>query len=483
MYFDPNVLATYLVDRRTGGGKQLRRVAAIHADGTLSLSKPNGVVRRIIQLANVTHIISAPNIEEDLSDDDDDNGDDTRQYLAALSEAEQQVMTEKQKRRFRAARRAAADASSSFDRSTSPLTRSQYGVSAAEDPRAWVLLRIANEHDVLMLHVPVWAAAAATARGGNNNMSGGDGDALFDAGAFAALATIGGQDRAIRMARTPQGVHFLDLMQRERSKLRAAPLRMATKTTCTALIDAADVVRRPTFAKPKSFAIVNHILTPMTFDDFPISVPASPNDANHLGSSIGEASLCVEQSFLTHLHRAARAHPSASSQPPLVRLDAPAPYPAIEISAKFLAAFCIGFDEHMPHTVVVQSHLPVLTTFRASRRFWRYLQAALRVSRPPQTAVSMLRNNHVVIHLDGDSSMPALSATANEYNDVIVAWEADVRSRVDVAGGSIGLIRGSSAAETAEGCFWASFVDEIATLASSNAAFDATTVTSNHSGP
>jgi hypothetical protein len=473
MYFDPTILGTFIVDRQSGGGKLLRRVVAVHSDGTLSISKTNGVLRRMVQLSNVTHIVTAPDVEEDEVDDTryvsvgrgvggassvadatvdgaglDDGAsviprraDPQREYLDALHTTEHQETIAKE--RARAAK---------SQRGSARRLRGRMADGAAEDPsddpRAWVLLRVSNEHDILLLHVP-----AAYAAGGVNDAS------------ISSLVSMG-HDAQVAMSRVPPGVLFVDLLQRERAKLRAAPLRVATKANCTVLREAADVAVRESFTKPRAAAVTMQILTPMTFDDVDLKVPASGSDTD-LGVH-NEVSLSVEPAFLTHLHRCIRVHPSASSQPPLVAIEAPEPFPAVQVSARFLSAFCRAYDEAMPHVVVLQTHLPRLVSFRASRRFWAFVQSALRVTRPPQTVAAMLGANHVVVHVDDDESA-ALSATTAEWNDVVIAWEADVRTRIDVGGAAQGAGAGARGGRqgsftTPEGCFWESFVNEVASI-------------------
>eukprot|EP00672_Neobodo_designis_P001511 CAMPEP_0174869598 /NCGR_PEP_ID=MMETSP1114-20130205/68137_1 /TAXON_ID=312471 /ORGANISM="Neobodo designis, Strain CCAP 1951/1" /LENGTH=462 /DNA_ID=CAMNT_0016104849 /DNA_START=43 /DNA_END=1427 /DNA_ORIENTATION=+ len=457
MFFDPAILATFIVDRQSGGGKLLRRVVAVHSDGTLSVSKTNGVLRRMVPLSNVTHIVTAPDVEEDEVDDvryasgashaggasDIDpadyaetsgnhnrgdaaassvprRADPHREYLDALHATENQEAVAAQRARAKAPRGSARRLRG----------RSADGAidAASDDPRAWVLLRVSNEHDLLFLHVP-------TARAG----TGGSHDA-----SIASLSAMG-HDAHVAMSRMPPGVLFVDLLQRERAKLRAAPLRVATKANCTVLREAADVTLRDGFTKPRAFAVTDQILTPMTFDDLVLKVPAVGSDSG-LGLT-NATSLSIEPAFLTHLHRCIRVHPSAASQPPLVAIEAPEPFPSTQVSARFLAAFCRAYDEAMPHVVVLQTHLPRLVSFRASRRFWAFVQSSLRVSRPPQTVAAMLGTNHVVVHVD-DDERAALSATTAEWNDVVIAWEADVRTRIDIGGGETG-----SAGKGATGTF------------------------------
>jgi hypothetical protein len=422
MFYDPSILGTFLVERLSGGGKMLRRIVGVHRDGTMTISKPSGIVRRIIPLANITHLVTSPDVEETDSDEGDENVSPSQ--LAALKATEQQALS---KRRRRLARNGA-------------WRESNRDLDSFDD-RAWVLIRVASEHDVLFLHVPM--------------------DASKETDVSSAWASFGADPR-LTQSRSSTGALFIDLLQRERGKLRALPLRVATKANCSVLRDAADVVRQSSFAKPRAFAVLHQILAPSTFDDFPIVVPEGRklSDANEIRDDIV---LSVETSFLCQLHRSARAHPSAASQPPLVLIDSPEPYPSLEISARFLSAFCVAFDDALPLMVLVQSHLPKLTTFRASKRFWAFVHSTLRVTRPPQSIVAMLGSSHVVAHIDGDETT-AMTATVQEWNDMVIAWESDVRSRLRVgpSGPEVRQI------ETAENCFWESFVAELAALSATS---------------
>ncbi len=88
----------------------------------------------------------------------------------------------------------------------------------------------------------------------------------------------------------------------------------------------------------------------------------------------------------------------------------------------------MAFDRELPLVIVLQSHLPHVTTFRASNSFWKFLSRFLRVSRPPNGILSLLSSDHIVAHVDGDEA-GAVTATLLEWNDAVIAWELDVRRR------------------------------------------------------
>lgn len=368
MFFDHTVIGTALIDRLSGGGKMLRRVVVATTDGCLTLCKTNGAVCRIVHVSQVTHLVHAP----------DDAGNEA----------------------------------------------------------GWVLLRVSKEHDILFCHVLLQEGGPLSM---NNGSTGGSRD---------VTSSSTGHPFTLTFRLSPS--RFVELLVSERAKVNGLPLSVAARSDHTILRKAADVAKRPGFIKPKATSNTTQVFTPTVFDDFP--VPA----ASTMTQIATAVDMRVDASFVTMLNRAVVAHPTSASALPLVLVEPGAPFRPVEVSSRFFCAFVAAFDAELPLVIHVQCHLPQFVTFRASRRFWRFVMSRVLVTRPPQTVLAMLSDAYVVVHAEetagsgggggGLSHSPttrnetdptaaqyigpaaAMSATIAEWNDVIMCWDADVRS-------------------------------------------------------
>jgi hypothetical protein len=182
--------------------------------------------------------------------------------------------------------------------------------------------------------------------------------------------------------------------------------------------DAANVMKPLAYVKPKGFAIDGQVLVPLLFDKFDI-----PADAGIISE---ELDLFVDPTFVTMLMRAIDHHQVSARQPPLVAVDVPPPFKSMEVGAKFLGGFFRAYERELPLVINMHSHLPSITSFRASKRFWAYTQRLLQVTRSPANNLGALSVNHVEVYVVGEEHHPIL-ATLKDWNDAIVQWELEVR--------------------------------------------------------
>ena len=240
-----------------------------------------------------------------------------------------------------------------------------------------VLLRIAGEHDVLFTHPPENANVARIA------------------------------------------ISFIERMTTLRGLCTGPPMNNVERNDEQMIREAANVARPLAYVKPKGFAIDNQVLVPLLFDTFEI-----PADAGIIAE---ELDLFVDATFVTMLSRAVDQHPLSAKQPPLVAVDVPPPFRSLEIGAKFLGGFFRAYERELPLVINMHSHLPSITSFRASKRFWAYAQRLLQVSRSPAANLGAISINHVEVYVVGEEQYP-ITATLKEWNDAMIQWELEVRN-------------------------------------------------------
>lgn len=127
------------------------------------------------------------------------------------------------------------------------------------------------------------------------------------------------------------------------------------------------------------------------------------------------------------LARSADLHPLTAHQQPLVAVDVPPPYRSMEVGAKFLGGFFRAYERELPLVINLHSHLPTITSFRASKRFWGYVQRLLQVTRSSVDNLGAISVNHVEVYIVGEEQYP-ITASLQEWNDAIIQWEQDVRN-------------------------------------------------------
>jgi hypothetical protein len=245
-------------------------------------------------------------------------------------------------------------------------------------------------------------------------------------------------------------VRVAALFVEQMTKLRGlcaggAPLNVIERNDEPMLRDAANLVKAPSYVKPRGFAIDGQVLVPLLFDSF--DVPADT------GIISEELDLFVDPTFITLLMRAMDQYQLSSRQPPLVSIEVPTPFKNFEVGAKFLSGFFRAYERELPLVINMHSHLPTITSFRASKRFWAYVQRLLQVSRSPATHLGALSVNHVEVYVVGQEQHPIV-ATLKDWNDVMLQWEREVRDPQ--------LTRGIAFSSEAE-MFWKTFVAELET--------------------
>ena len=324
-----------------------------------------------------------------------------------------------------------------------------------------VLIRIAREHDLLFTIV------VSGTTGSHPNMSLNLGS---DAGSVSPRDGGNGYNNSSSIGEMKRSFHealdIIDAMAKHRSAIGGLQLNVVERQDPALLKAAADVTCPPTFVKPRAWSVTHQLFVPILFDDFSILSQSTDNMAQ-----LSEPfELVSDASFVTLLKRAIAAHPLSAEKPPKLDIEAPPPFGHLQVSDHFFAAFCAAFDEALPLTVHVRSHLPNITTFRASQRFWRFLTHTLRVTRPPEGVLSLLTTATVEAHLEGEEGAP-LACTVPEWNDAIVAWEMNVRAAI--GGGNSGSpsmrrrrigaadALGGDESAAANALFWQSFVSEL----------------------
>ena len=277
-----------------------------------------------------------------------------------------------------------------------------------------VLLRVNREHDLLFTH-------ATQAEGGN----------------AYPMRLI---DKIESLRQTAFGSTPINVVEREDPQL---------------LRGAANLEKSAAFSKPASSVISNQVLVPILFDDFAIP------QAAELGVISEETDIFVDASFVTMITRAIEMHPLTAHQQPCVHVEAPPPFSSVEVSAKFLSGFCRAYERELPLVMTLHSHLPTITTFRASKRFWDFMQRLLRVSRPTSNVLATLSDAHIEICPISDQAHP-VSATLMEWNDAIVQWELSVRAPL--------MDKKKKGRKDTSDIFWRSFVSELEKISVSEGA-------------
>lgn len=324
------------------------------------------------------------------------------------------------------------------------LTHLAHAPDEHGSPAAWVMLRVSKEHDMLFIHV---APPGSVLR-----------------------HTI--------------GEAFLDFVVKQRVKASGAPLLVAGRPNASMLHEAAMLTTPAHFIKPRATTAGGPnapVFVPTTMDDCNIMVSADGSGEQRDTPLTRTATITVDAIFMELLKRGIDKHLVAASNPPRIVVRPGDLYEPFQVSQKFFEAFCMAFDRECSLVVVLQSHLPHVTTFRASETFWNFVTRFLRVSRPPNGVLSLLSSDHVVVHVDGDEAA-AVTATLLEWNDAVIAWELDVRRRNEIGsvagiedpnrklGGGITTERllASDAhpvvgigAAPADGVFWRSLLSEL----------------------
>lgn len=308
MFFDSGNQESYLIDRVSTAGRNLRRVLVI-SDESILICKLDGIVTRVINVGSISHLV-----------------------FGAVN-----------------------------------------GIRAGI-----VLLRIPDEHDLLFTHPT----------GVQPNV------------ARLAAALI---EKLTSMRANTVGSNALVVVERNDEQL---------------IRSAADV-NRAGRARPVGFPVEDQILTPILFDDIPIVASD--------GVIADEIDLFVDSTFINMLLRSIDLHPITAHEHPRVIVECPAPFRSVEISARFFTCFCRAYDAELPLAVNVHSHLPSITSFRATKKFWVFVQRLLQVSRPITSAVKALASDHVEAYVVGEEQY-GVSCTTKEWNDAIIQWEMKVRN-------------------------------------------------------
>ncbi|CUG92674.1 Hypothetical protein, putative [Bodo saltans] len=336
MFFDGGNQQTYVIDRVSTAGRNLRRVLVL-SDSTIQICKLDGLVTRMINVDTITHMI----------------------------------------------------------------------FGAANGIRGGiVLLRVEGEQDLMFLHPP--GVSPTVAR---------------------------------------QALTLLDKLAELRSNAVAhAPLTIVERNDEALIRNAADVASRG-HPKPRGFPVAEQLLVPILFDDLTI-----PGDGPLVGE---ELDLFVDATFINMLLRAVDQHPISAMQQPRVTVDTPPPFRSLDISARFFSGFCQAYDTTLGLVVNVHSHLPSITSFRASKPFWVFVQRLLQVSRPIESAMTSLASEHVEAYVVGEESY-SVTCTMKEWNDAMIQWELRVRSpeKKQLGGSLFHFAKGADR-------FWQTFASEL----------------------
>lgn len=250
-------------------------------------------------------------------------------------------------------------------------------------------------------------------------------------------------------AHTNVARHALQFLERITAS-RAAIVNVSPLITMErndeAVMRAAADLDRGNRLKPQSFSITSRVLVPLLFEDFPI-----PGNCN---LSMEDIDLFVDPTFLTMLTRSTELHPSTAFSHPKVIVEAPQPFRSLEISAKFLAGFCRAYETELPLVIHVHSHLPTISSFRATKRFWAFARRLLQVTRSVVASVNTIAADHIEAYVVGEEKH-GLTATLQEWNDTIVQWELLVRQP---KGKQTESMKGDA-------LFWQTFVSELESAA------------------
>ena len=441
----------FLVDRVTTHGRLVRRVIAVCSDGTVLLCKPSGAVCRVMHAGNVAAMLVAP-----------------------------------------------------WERVSS----------------VGVLLRFEREPDLLFRHVmpprgggggggaggfhqptatgPFGGPSLPSADGTSALMGyGSDGlvDTRFGAGALHAYGHSSSRQQH-RQSPPPPAVDFVRasalLQTAHRFVQCMALLRgnagvatdVSTRASLEELVAAADLQRCTAGRrKPEFVPITGTMLLPTIFDPFPIrhnggvgADKASPllaagagggGGANAAGNAVPEAlDMFVDTSFLTLLAHAVERSPLAGTTSPLVTVEAPDPFRSVVVNDKFFEAFTAAYVANVSLVINAHGPLPHLVSFRATAAFWQFVRKRNGVARPAPSALTALLKDHVEVYIAGDEAATTLSLPLVAWNQTIVDWELQVRSRIDAAddaarsAASVGGGGGGAADGGADEAVWASFIDE-----------------------
>ena len=213
-----------------------------------------------------------------------------------------------------------------------------------------------------------------------------------------------------------------------------------------AVMRAAADLERGNRPKPQAFSITSRVLLPILFEDFPV-----PGNCN---LSMEDIDLFVDPTFVTMLTRSTELPPSTAFSHPKVIVEAPAPFRSLEVSAKFLAGFCRAYETELPLVIHVHSHMPTISSFRATKRFWAFVRRLLQVTRSVVGSVNTIAADHIEAYVVGEEKH-GITATLQEWNDTMVQWELLIRQP-----------KGKQAASMkGDTLFWQTFVSELESAA------------------
>lgn len=198
----------------------------------------------------------------------------------------------------------------------------------------------------------------------------------------------------------------------------SVPLVVVERNDEQVIRAAADLARRGE-GKPKSFPVTEQVLVPILFDDLTI-----PSDGPLVTDDVD---LFVDSTFMNMLIRSVDLHPFSAHEAPRVTVEAPPPFRSLDISARFFSGFCRAYDAELPLVCNVHSHLPSITSFRAPKAFWVFVQRMLQVTRPLTSTLTALASDHIEAYVVGEEQY-GVACTIKEWNDAIMQWELRVRS-------------------------------------------------------
>ena len=212
----------------------------------------------------------------------------------------------------------------------------------------------------------------------------------------------------------------------------AEPLEATLRHSADLMRERADLAKSPSFVVPQACHPVTSdtLYIPTIFRPLEIRASAILNMATggaYHRSCHTLTPAFVDTSFLTLLKFAIEANPTCSLDPPLARVEAPAPHKSvIEVSDRFLAAFTEAYVSELPLCVNVHTGTARPRSFRASEEFWSFIQRRSQIQRPTNDILLTLASTHVEVYVVGrEHQMVAMPV--GQWNVLISRWEQLVR--------------------------------------------------------